>query len=331
MNKLKIRAFTVIAILLVGSAVFFTNASGPVYNFLDFLPLNMQMSGQFYVAKNPSVIWVINADYGEPNDTKTQIQFKQVATQDVWISDIWQYNKPGPFGWEWAYLLSQGARIKDSNGNYSDVEYKIKSKKTEIVRYVGSQVVTNVIDYTSTTGVPGIPYARMSWTNYPGVGLKYVVKNSYIIENANGEPAFLVYHEQEFIHNVGSLIEGPVWAGAAPSSREYLLLSEAYWQYYIKDPLYYENNPDKDPWEIGGLEPKDNNPAQMEIFDVSGYGKYAWPSSNSAVKYGRSRYHAMKTGNQSGIMGFRVNSQNKEGVPVTYGTKFTSDIFATPQ
>jgi hypothetical protein len=322
MNKTKIKAFAVAALLMVCSGLLFTNASSPTYNFLDFLPLDQSVTGVFTTADGKALSrWVINPGFGTTLDTKTQIQFRHPDSPDQWLSDIWEYNRTGPFGWKWAYLISQGERKKDPvTGKYIDSEYKIKSKKTEILRYVGGQEYKSVFDYTDTAGKEGgIPYARMSWDNYKGVGLRYIVKNSYIIENASGDLAFLVYHEQEFIHNVGEVIEGPGWSGPAPKSREYILLSENYWQFYVRDPNYYQNNPDKNPWIIGGLHSTDGNPAVMEILEAAG-GKYAWPSSNSVALYGRTRHHAKKTETETGIMGFRVDTKMKDGLPLVFGT-----------
>ena len=97
-----------------------------------------------------------------------------------------------------------------------------------------------------------------------------------------GQRAHRIFHHQLFEHDLASVVTGPEWKGGAPSEREHILLSEAYWDHNLKT--------DSSEWLIGGGEMGADEPTGENII------------------YGRTRSHAYKTGSDAGIMAFRSDT-----------------------
>ena len=251
------------------------------YNFSDFLPLTERKAGFIYSGGRPSAVWVVNPAW-KPNHS--QIQFRKPVDPKIWASDVWEKREGGPLSLpHWylnAHVLRKYKDPDDPGQGTEDFEFEIEQD----ISILGMKFDGTWYDYdVSESGSQGIPYFRQYWNIGPSGSLTHMVQNWYWILDHLGNRGRRIFHEQLFEHTPASLVTGPEWKGAAPVEREHILLTEAYWDHNIKTG-HAE-------WLIGGGE----------------IGSNGDPTGRSIV-YGRARSHAYKTGNDTGIMAFRSDT-----------------------
>jgi hypothetical protein len=250
------------------------------YNFSDFLPLTERKAGYIYSGGRPSAVWVVNPNWA-PNHS--QVQFRTPVNPQTWASDVWEKRSSGPLDLPHWYLNSHVLRKykdpDDPGQGTEDFEFEIEQDKS--ILKMSFDDTWYVVD-VSESGSRGIPYFRQSWNIGPSGSLTHIVQNWYWILDHMGQRAHRIFHHQLFEHDLASVVTGPEWKGGAPSEREHILLSEAYWDHNLKT--------DSSEWLIGGGEMGADEPTGENII------------------YGRTRSHAYKTGSDAGIMAFRSDT-----------------------
>lgn len=196
-----------------------------VYNFTDFLPLDQRKAGWIYQGGLPSALWVVKPFA----TTLAKVQFRRPSDPTVGKSDIWDKRPSGPHQIPFWYLKSHHLRRHidpdDHSQGTEDFEFLLEQDKCIFHRYIGGKWYVKDV---SEPGTIGIPYFRQSWRIQDE--LLHIVENWYYILNHIGQRKRRIYHRQEFIQVVGATIAGPEWTGAAPLEKEYIQLSEAYWE-----------------------------------------------------------------------------------------------------
>ncbi len=268
-----------------------TYAQVQTYAFDDFLPLNERKAGRISINGTPSTNWVVLPNWN--GTSQTQVQFRELSDPTVWPSDIWEARNSGPLGIPFWYLNSHVSRqYLDETQKWLgtiDIEFEIEPDKTILHRFI------NGIEYINDVSAPGgrgIPYFRREWNNSGTHQMRHIVKNWYYVKNAQGQRARRIFHQQEFIHTRLDTVVGPEWTGANPS-RQFIELREAYWDHeFGKTPV----------WRIGSG-------------DIGSNGE---PNGNNVV-YGRTRWHAYKTGSETGVMAFKSQKTgNPKGTSITW-------------